>query len=52
MKKMLVLICMIALGFLLALAACDNNTEQSAQLESVKAELEQLKSALKNTVSR
>jgi peptidoglycan hydrolase CwlO-like protein len=49
MKKMLVLICMIALGFLLALTACDNNTEQSAQLESVKAELEQLEAALKNT---
>jgi parvulin-like peptidyl-prolyl isomerase len=45
MKKMLVLICMIALGFLLALTACDNNTEQSAELESVKAELEQLKAA-------
>jgi phage shock protein A len=49
MKKMLILICMVALGFLLALSAFGNNTQQSAELKNVKAELEQLKAALEKT---
>jgi peptidoglycan hydrolase CwlO-like protein len=51
MKKMLVLVCMMALGFLLALAAFDDSSAQSAESEGVKAELEQLKAALANTES-
>ena len=50
MKKMLILIGMLAFGFMLIMTACDN-AEQSAELESVKAELEQLKAVLKNTES-
>lgn len=46
MKKMLVLVCMIALGFLFALVAFDNTSAQSTESEGVKAELEQLKAAL------
>jgi predicted nucleic acid-binding Zn-ribbon protein len=51
MKKILILICMVALGFLLALTAFGNNTQQSAELKSVKAELEQLKAAFEKTRS-
>ena len=52
MKQMLILICVIALGFPLALRGCDNGAEQKAELESVKAELEQLKAALEKTESK
>jgi peptidoglycan hydrolase CwlO-like protein len=46
MKKMLFIVCMIALGFLFALATFDNTSAESAESESVKAELEQLKADL------
>jgi len=51
MKQMLILICTIALGFPLALTGCDDSAEQSAELESVKAELEQLKADIEKTES-
>jgi len=51
MKKMLILLCMAALVFLLALAVYSNSTKQSPESESVKAELEQLKAALGKTES-
>jgi len=46
MKKMLVFIIMIALGFLLALTAFDNNAAQSTESDNVKTQIEQLKTAL------
>ena len=51
MKQMLILICTIALGFPLALTGCDDSAEQKAELESVKAELQQLKTAIGKTES-
>lgn len=51
MKQMLILICTIALGFPLALTGCDDSAEQKAELQSVKAELQQLKTAIGKTES-
>lgn len=51
MKQMLILICTIALGFPLALTGCDDSAEQKAELRSVKAELQQLKTAIGKTES-
>ena len=42
MKKILILICMIGLGFLLALAFSDDHSKQKAELESLKAQVQQL----------
>ncbi|MHC4557310.1 MAG: hypothetical protein ACYTFW_10415 [Planctomycetota bacterium] len=47
MKQILILICMIAFGFPIALTGCDNSAEQKAEFESLKAELAGLKAALK-----
>jgi peptidoglycan hydrolase CwlO-like protein len=49
MKKTLILVCLIVVGFLLALFAYDDSTKLSAELESVKAELEPLKADLEKT---
>jgi peptidoglycan hydrolase CwlO-like protein len=51
MKKMLILICLIVLGFLLALFAYVDSTELRAELQSVKAELEPLKADLEKTTN-
>lgn len=51
MKTMFILICLIALGFLLALVAYDDSTKLSAELKSVKAELGPLKATLGKTES-
>lgn len=51
MKTMFILICLIALGFLLALVAYDDSTRLSAELESVMAELGPLKATLGETES-
>ena len=51
MKQMLILICTIALAFPLALTGCDDSAEQKAELESVKAELQQFKTAIGKTES-
>ncbi|MGB2865265.1 MAG: hypothetical protein WBC05_18190 [Sedimentisphaerales bacterium] len=51
MKKMLILISMVGLGFLLAWAASEDNSQQKAELESLKAELQQLKSDIEKTES-
>jgi predicted nucleic acid-binding Zn-ribbon protein len=51
MKKTLILICLIVLGFLLALFAYDDSTKLSAELESIKAELKPLKTDLRKTTN-
>ena len=43
MKKALVLIAMIGLGFVLAWSTSDDSSQQKAELESLKAELQQLR---------
>jgi len=49
MKKMLVLICMVGLGYLLAWAVSEDTSQQKAELESLKAELQQLKTDIGKT---
>jgi hypothetical protein len=49
MKKILILICMVGLGFLLAWAVSDDSSQQKAELESLKAELQQLKTDIGKT---
>lgn len=51
MKKMIILLCLIALGFLLAIVAYDDSTKLSAELRSLKIELEPIKAALQKTES-
>jgi peptidoglycan hydrolase CwlO-like protein len=51
MKKMIILLCLIALGFLLAIVAYDDSTKLSAELRSLKTELEPIKAALRKTES-
>ena len=43
MKRALVLISMVGLGFLFAWGASDDTSQQKAELESLKTELNQLK---------
>ena len=51
MKKMILLLCLIALGFLLAIVAYDDSTKLSAELRNLKIELEPIKDALQKTES-
>jgi peptidoglycan hydrolase CwlO-like protein len=51
MKKMIILLCLIALGFLLAIVAYDDSTKLSAELRNLKTELEPIKAALQKTRS-
>jgi predicted nucleic acid-binding Zn-ribbon protein len=51
MKKMILLLCLIALGFLLAIVAYDDSTKLSAELRSLKIELDPIKAALQKTES-
>jgi uncharacterized protein (DUF3084 family) len=51
MKKMIILLCLIALGILLAIVAYDDSTKLSAELRSLKTELEPIKAALQKTES-
>jgi myosin heavy subunit len=49
MKKILILICMVGLGFLLAWVVSDDSSQQKAELESLNAELQQLKTDIGKT---
>jgi len=49
MKKILILTFIIALGFPLVLTGCKNGAKQQAELERLRAELENIKAALKKT---
>lgn len=49
MKKILIPTFIIALGFPLALTGCKNRAEQKAELERLRAELENLKTTLQKT---
>ena len=51
MKKTLILICLIVLGFLLALFGYVDSTKLRAELQNVKAELEPLKADLEKTTN-
>jgi peptidoglycan hydrolase CwlO-like protein len=51
MKKTLILVCLIVLGFLLALFAYNDSTKLSAELESAKAELEPIKADFEKTAN-
>jgi len=52
MKRVLVFILMAGLGFLLAWALSDDTSQQKAELESVKTELQQLKPEIEKTESQ
>lgn len=49
MKKALVLISMVGLGFLIAWAASEDTSQQKAELESLKAEVQQFTTAIGKT---
>ena len=49
MRQKWIFVCTIALCFSLALSGCDKGAEQTAELESVKAELERVKATSKTT---
>jgi uncharacterized coiled-coil DUF342 family protein len=49
MKKILILTCIIALVLPLALTGCKNGAKQKAELERLRAELQNLKAALQKT---
>ena len=49
MKKALVLISMVGLGFLIAWAVSEDTSQQKAELESLKAEVQQLTTAIGKT---
>ena len=51
MKKALVLISMIGLGFVLAWLTSDDSSQQKAELESLKTDVQQLKTAIGKTES-
>ena len=51
MKRVLVFILMAGLGFLLAWALSEDTSQQIAELESVKTELQQLKPYIEKTES-
>lgn len=52
MKRVLVFILMAGLGFLLAWALSEDTSQQKAELESVKTELQQLKPEIEKTESQ
>ena len=49
MKKILILTCITALVFPLALTGCKNGTKEKAELERLRAELENIKATLQKT---